>query len=131
MGMPGRSRMVNCSDARGPDNANRNRPGPAAHLYTVGVRAAGPAYPPTLRVDGGCRLLNVRRPVRTAMPRKKPAPAKTPTAKKPAARKKAAPRKAAAKKAPSRNGDSSKAVTQAPPARETYTGPRKGNLIIV
>jgi DNA topoisomerase I len=67
------------------------------------------------------------------MPRKKPnAPSKTPTAKKPKARKKAAPKKAAAaKKAPSRNGDSTKAVTQAPPARETYTGPRKGNLIIV
>ena len=66
------------------------------------------------------------------MPRKKPdAPAPTPTAKKPTARKKAAaPRKAAARKAPGRNGDSV-AVTQAPLARETYSGPRKGNLIIV
>jgi DNA topoisomerase-1 len=65
------------------------------------------------------------------MPRKKPAaPAKTPKSKKPSTRKAAAPKKVSAKKAPSRNGDS-KAITQAPPARETYTGPRKGNLIIV
>src|SRR5262245_13332562 len=64
------------------------------------------------------------------MPRKKPdTRAKTPatrTAKKPA-KKKSAARRPAAKKAPAR------AITQAPPPREreTYSGPRKGNLIIV
>src|SRR5688572_23000855 len=64
------------------------------------------------------------------MPRKKPdtATKKKPTArtaKKPAARK-AAPKKRAVRKAPT-------AVTQAEPTREreTYNGPRKGNLIIV
>jgi DNA topoisomerase I len=55
---------------------------------------------------------------------KKPAAKATKTAKKPAA-KKPAVKRAAPKKA------ATQAITQAPTVRETYTGPRKGNLIIV
>ncbi|HKB01214.1 MAG TPA: type I DNA topoisomerase [Gemmataceae bacterium] len=66
------------------------------------------------------------------MPRKKPSTAKT----KPATRtaKKPAAKKAAKKAAPKRTArKAATAVTQAPPPREreTYNGPRKGNLIIV
>jgi DNA topoisomerase I len=65
------------------------------------------------------------------MPRKKPAaPAKMSTKKATTRKKAAKPKKAVAKKAPSRNGKTA-AVTQAPTPRETYNGPKKGNLIIV
>jgi DNA topoisomerase-1 len=63
-------------------------------------------------------------------PRKKPAAAPVKKPKKAAARKKTPAKKAARPRAASNNG-SPKGVTQAPPPRETYTGPRKGNLIIV
>src|SRR3954469_2388942 len=97
---------------------------------TPTAAAAGPgAFAPSVRVDASNRLLIVRRPTGLDMPRKKPdTAAKTKpaarTAKKPPA-KKAAPKRTAKKPAA--------AVTQAPPPRdrETYNGPRKGNLIIV
>src|SRR5262245_26855498 len=63
-------------------------------------------------------------------PRKKPAAAPVKKPKKAAARKKTPAKKAARPRAASPNG-SPRGVTQAPPARDTYTGPRKGNLIIV
>src|SRR5262249_1801772 len=63
-------------------------------------------------------------------PRKKPSAAPVKKPKKAAARKKTPTKKAARPRAESSNG-SPKGVTQAPPARETYAGPRKGNLIIV
>ncbi len=70
------------------------------------------------------------------MPTKKtdPAPAKK-AVRKPAAKKTVAKKPAAKKAAPKRTAKprTSKALTAAPPAvvRETYTGPKKGNLIIV
>src|SRR5262249_58432411 len=63
-------------------------------------------------------------------PRKKPAAAPVKKPKKAAARKKTPAKKAARPRAASPNG-SPRGVTQAPPARETHSGPRKGNLIIV
>src|SRR5262249_57666158 len=63
-------------------------------------------------------------------PRKKPAAAPVKKPKKAAARKKTPAKKAPRPRAASPNG-SPKGVTQAPPGRDSYTGPRKGNLIIV